>query len=179
MTPLIVNGNKWKLSKFQKTHIESIRASDICSEIGKALLKSMQDMLSGGFGKYYEFLLLHDKYSSKETSRHSLIKWIVYTLNYNQFCLKKILSINRATMNTENVDGPVIFSGAQSVMVEVIRNSDIYCNPLIVPNENVLTSPSIFLNSKPNIIISIGKSKCLILFIFINLRKKIFPSSLP
>lgn len=151
------------LSDTQRQFIKSICISDICREISKTFLEYMNDILSYNIRKECKLLVLEDKYSSKSKLDSSLVKWIKYMSHYNEYSLnlevtttvngnKRDTSYGSSALHRRDIHG-----GARRAIGQTIRNSEIYCNPCILPNENVSTSPSIFQNSKPNIIISIGE----------------------
>lgn len=156
----IIDTSKWRLNESQREFIKSIRASDICSEVGEALSENMKDILSNNISKMYKFLIFNDLYSSNVKLELSLVKWIKFMWEYSRISLSTVSKIKYGTEEVRSLEGisdSSMVLGAKLAMIETIRNSDIYCNPRIISNDNLSTSPSIFLNSKPNVIVSIGE----------------------
>lgn len=163
MIPMITDTSMWKLNDTQTKFIKAISVSDICREIGKTLFKSMKDILSNSVRKIYKLVVLKDVYSNDGYFYHPLAKWIEYVSYYNRIFLNPMINLTRLKHTNSFLSYSIFFAetsiiyGLKSYMAEIIRNSDMYCKPSIISNENLSTSPSVFFNSKSNIIVSIGK----------------------
>ncbi|GAA5815553.1 hypothetical protein MFLAVUS_009065 [Mucor flavus] len=72
----------------------------------------------------------------------------------------------------------LILYGAGEGVFEAAQHSDIYCKPRIVSSENLNTSSSVFLSSKPDAIVNLGMRKCRALIFDISLGSTLFTYSL-
>ncbi|KAI8087094.1 hypothetical protein BDF21DRAFT_413720 [Thamnidium elegans] len=158
MDPFITEKKYWQLNQLHTTFLKSIRIYDICVEIGKTLLDNLKDLLSSNFLKEYSIVILQDYYTSEVEFDPSLVEWLKYTLEYNRRFLKLITTTKKATTNTKVVRRKNILQGAGLGVLETIQNADMYIKPRMLSKGYSPGSSSLFLNSRPNVIININIS---------------------
>lgn len=154
--------NDWELDVLQKKVIRSIHRSEIFDEICEPLYKKMKDIVSYKLVAKYTVFKIEDLYSSDVETDKYLSYWVISILEYNMTSLNFISTLYEADIWCISFEPVNIFSGAGKVILEARQNADMYCQPYILPNEDLATSPSIFLNSKPDFIINIGNYNLLI-----------------
>lgn len=127
-------------------------------------------MISNNCVKKYEFLVLHDSYSSSITYIHSqalrnfsLISWLKIMLECSRVDLNSRTTVVDPRLSLNPISLGDIVSGASLGVIENVQNSDIYCKPRIVPAEDSTFSSMCF-NARPNVIINIGELKKYFLF---------------
>ncbi|KAG2233963.1 hypothetical protein INT48_009776 [Thamnidium elegans] len=158
MDPFITEKKYWQLNQLHTTFLKSIRIYDICVEIGKTLLDNLKDLLSSNFLKEYSIVILQDYYTSEVEFDPSLVEWLKYTLEYNRRFLKLITTTKKATTNTKVVRRKNILQGAGLGVLETIQNADMYIKPRMLSKGYSPGSSSLFLNSRPNVIININEN---------------------
>ncbi|GAA5812679.1 hypothetical protein MFLAVUS_006136 [Mucor flavus] len=161
---------RWRLNETQKAYIRSVGPFELCEEISKSLLESLKNLISNNCVKKYEFLVLHDSYSSSITYIHSqalrnfsLISWLKIMLECSRVDLNSRTTVVDPRLSLNPISLGDIVSGASLGVIENVQNSDIYCKPRIVPAEDSTFSSMCF-NARPNVIINIGELKKYFLF---------------
>lgn len=123
----------------------------------------MKYILLNNVVKVYRLIILEDQYSSSTELNPYLVKWLRYMLEYNTLSLNNITTIIKITSNN-SISIYDIIAGVRLSAAEIIHNSNMHCPPRIWPTENLFTASSVFLESRMNGIINIGKVKSVILF---------------
>ncbi|KAI9259714.1 hypothetical protein EDC94DRAFT_611868 [Helicostylum pulchrum] len=158
MDPFITEKKDWQFNQLHTTFMKSIRIYDICVEIGKTLLDNLKCLLSSNFLKEYGIVILQDYYTSEVEFDPSLVEWLKYTLEYNRRFLNLITTMKKVNMNTKVVRRKNILQGAGLGVLETIQNADMYIKPRMLSKGYSSGSSSLFLNSRPNVIININIS---------------------
>ncbi|KAI9263627.1 hypothetical protein EDC94DRAFT_659080 [Helicostylum pulchrum] len=136
MEPLVRDTSKWGLDKHQEAFMKSICLFDICAKIGKTVF-NVKDLLLNDHVKEHNILKYYDKYSFEIHPNEILSNWRCWS---------------------EKIEHRNILREASRYAIDAIRNSNINSKPRILPVQNSTSSPSIFLKSKPDSIISIDIS---------------------
>ncbi|KAI8087466.1 hypothetical protein BDF21DRAFT_450576 [Thamnidium elegans] len=117
----------------------------------------MKDIISNNFTKSYKSMLVTDEYCCDGVRLKDDIKCIIDALI-------PIVTIAKIYLEESEIWSRSILEGVGIGIFEAIRHSDIYCKPRIVPSEDSKISSSVFLNSKPDIIINLDISRGSTLF---------------
>ncbi|GAA5815440.1 hypothetical protein MFLAVUS_008949 [Mucor flavus] len=144
----------WKLSEVQKEFIQSLCPSIICAGIDVAPFGDMKDIISSNSTKSYEFLLLVDQYFNHGNGSRNTVEWLTHILE----CNRRSSSYLKINLNRNYIELDLLFQGVSISVLEAVKHSDIYCKPRIVASEDLNTSSSVFLNSKPNAIVNLDIS---------------------
>lgn len=114
----------------------------------------MKDILSNI--KESQFLVLEDQYSSSDLDLDpSLLDWLKLIIEQARSSLSNVATLTKMSTTTKDViNRKNIMAGASSGALEFIQNSDVYNKPRIL---SIKENSSVFLNSKLNAIINIGK----------------------
>ncbi|GAA5798335.1 hypothetical protein HPULCUR_003737 [Helicostylum pulchrum] len=149
--------NEWMLTENQKIFIASISPLSVNAEISSFLFGYLKDIVSNNFTKSYKFLLAKDIYFEPyNTFEQVNLKWLEYILEYNRRSLNSIVT-SVAPWESDIVP-KFLLRGAGIGIFEAIQHSDMYCKPLIIQSEDLSTSSSVFLNSKPDVIVNLDIS---------------------
>lgn len=140
--------------------MESISRSQICAEVSINQFKNIKDLISDNLVKKYDFVTCVDKYSFGGNSRYYMLLWFEEMLTYNHVSFNS-KNIVRKIIQKKNIFTAELLDGASRYVFDVIRNSDIYSKPRILPTESLNSCSSVFVNSKPDAIMNIGTSDCI------------------
>lgn len=99
--------------------------------------------------------MVYDNYFSEANLNPTLFRWLESMLDY----IKKDFNFIPVNLCTTEIKGSLCISGSIRAVEEAIQNSNIHCPPRILPIKNTIPSSSVFLNSKPDIIINISTLK--------------------
>lgn len=147
------------LTESQFKILNTISVKDISSSIAKNIMKDFIHMLLNNSGKQRTLFLLLDSstyYQNKFDDYYSpLLPWLIYMLRDNAEYLKYEIMINQSQFYT-SIGSSDIFKGATLKMMEMARYSDIHVPPLMIPR-SPLDPSTVFVRSKPNVIVNIGK----------------------
>ncbi|KAI8067207.1 hypothetical protein BDF21DRAFT_111132 [Thamnidium elegans] len=154
MKPFITDKNISQLDKHQKECIKSIRPFDICAEISKHLPNNLEQLLPNSLVKEYSIVKFIDEYTSEIKLYKGLLQWSRFMIDYNRISFDSNFIVPKNPLY-KSIDDALIVGGAFRYSISTIQNSNIYGKPRILSTEHSVTSPSIFLNSKPDAIMNI------------------------
>ncbi|GAA5800242.1 hypothetical protein HPULCUR_005667 [Helicostylum pulchrum] len=153
--PWIKFKKRWMLTENQKQFIMSLSPLSVCAGISSFIFRDLKDIISNNSTKSYKFLLVTDEYTyGSGLSDYVTLTWLAYILEYNRRSLNSIVTNIDPTKN--NIMPSTLLEGASIGIFEAIQHSDMYRKPLIMQSEDPTASSSVFLNSKPDAIISLG-----------------------
>ncbi|GAA5812881.1 hypothetical protein MFLAVUS_006340 [Mucor flavus] len=159
---------RWKLSEVQKKFMQSLCPSIICTVIGVNPFSNMKGIISSNSSKSYEFFFLVDELSDPDGRFIKRAELLISILECYRLSLIRINKFTRTIPRNRYIDLRLILQGAITSVFEAIKHSDIYCKPRIVSSEDLNTSSSVFLSSKPDAIVNLGMRKCRALLFGIN-----------
>ncbi|KAI8047202.1 hypothetical protein BDF21DRAFT_457392 [Thamnidium elegans] len=154
MKPFITDKNISELDKHQEERIKSIRPFDICAEISKHLPNNLEKLLPNNLVKKYSILKFTGNYTSKIKLDEGLLQCSRFMFEYNRLSFDSSYIVPKS-ISDKSIDNQEIMHGASRYSVNTIQNSNIYDKPRILSTEHSAISSSIFLNSKPDAIMSI------------------------
>ncbi|GAA5806592.1 hypothetical protein HPULCUR_012132 [Helicostylum pulchrum] len=155
--PWIIFQKRWMLTENQKQFIMSLSPLSVCAGISSFLFSDLKDMFSNNSTKSYKFLLVTDKYTYGFDQSESVnLTWLEYILEYNRRSLNYIVT-NIDPLESD-IEPPFLLKGAGIGIFEAVRHSVMYGKPLIMQSEDLSTSSSVFLNSKPDVIVNLDIS---------------------
>lgn len=141
--------------------LKSLRIFELCANICKTLFSNLNDLLSDNTTKKYKVITFADFYSYGLLGDSFLAKWMNCTLVCRMCSSNSIKSIfPKYCFFKTMLSSGFLLEGAICGVFETIQNSNLNCKPRLLPIESeVLSSSSIFLNSRPNAIVYIGMFK--------------------
>ncbi|GAA5812689.1 hypothetical protein MFLAVUS_006146 [Mucor flavus] len=169
---------RWKLSEVQKKFIQSLCPSIICTVIGVNPFSNMKGIISSNSSKSYGFLLLVDDLFDLDDKSIERAEWLRSILECYRLSLIRINKFTRIEPEYNYINRHLLLYGATKRVFEAVKHSDIYCKPRIVSPEDLNTSSSVFLSSKPDAIVNLGMRKCRALLFDISLGSTLFTYSL-
>ncbi|KAI8047196.1 hypothetical protein BDF21DRAFT_210873 [Thamnidium elegans] len=155
MRPFITDENISELDKHQDEHIRSIRPFDICAEISKHLSNNLKQLLPNNLVKEYSIVKFTDEYTSNIKLDKGLLQWSRFMFEYNRISFASNYIVPKNPLNISIGDKDIL-RGTSRYSISAIQNSNVYGKPRILSTEHSPTSSSIFLDSKPDAIMSIG-----------------------
>ncbi|KAI7893201.1 uncharacterized protein EV154DRAFT_160811 [Mucor mucedo] len=147
------------LTESQIRTINTISVKDVCSSISRKILADFRSMLLNNSRKQRTLFLLLDSstyFQHKFDDYYSpLLPWLIYMLKDNaEFLNYKIMTSQ--SQSYSSIGSSDVFKGATLKMMEMARYSDMHVLPLVIPGR-MLDSSAVFICSKPNVIINIGR----------------------
>ncbi|GAA5812921.1 hypothetical protein MFLAVUS_006382 [Mucor flavus] len=149
---------RWKLSEVQKKFIQSLCPSILCTVIGVNPFSNTKGIISSNSSKSYEFFLLMDQYFDSDDKSTNGVVLLAIILECYRLSLILIDKFTRVLPEDRYIKPHRLLQGASISVFEAIKHSDIYCKPRIVSAEDLNTSSSVFLSSKPDAIVNLDIS---------------------
>ncbi|KAI9259772.1 hypothetical protein EDC94DRAFT_152955 [Helicostylum pulchrum] len=165
----IIFQKRWMLTENQKQFITSLSPLSVCAEISSFLFSNLKGIISNNSTKSYRFLLVTDKYTYGLNQSESVtLTWLEYILEYSRRSLNYIAT--SITPRESDIKPSFLLKGAGFGIFGAIQHSDMYCKPHIMQSKDSTTSSSVFLNSKPDVIVNLDISlrSILLTYSFLN-----------